>query len=97
MRRGLVRALSTSRRVAQQPLFAPYEPELNETQKKAIRRIALQNAPQYHGQMNKDAEWIVRVRYLYQLYRTGADGCDMNRLTPARMLRSSCSKLHLHA
>lgn len=63
MRPALVRAFSTTRRIAKQQLFEPYHPPLNERQKKALRKIARQNEPNFNGFMNKDADWIISVRF----------------------------------
>lgn len=62
MQPGLSRAFSTTRRIAQQPLFEPYVPVLNEEQKKALRKVARQNEPHYHGHMKRDALFILKVR-----------------------------------
>jgi hypothetical protein len=61
MRPGTTRPFSTTRRVAQQQLYKPYVPELNQEQIKAIRKVARQNAPNYHGHSSKDAIWVLKV------------------------------------
>ena len=55
------RSFSTGSKRFQQKLFEPYQPPLNERQKKSLRKIARQDEPQYHGNMNKDALWMLTV------------------------------------
>lgn len=58
---GTTRPFSTTRRVAQQQLYKPYVPELNQEQIKAIRTVARKKAPNYHGHSAKDAIWVLKV------------------------------------
>jgi hypothetical protein len=67
MRPRISRAFSTTQRIAQQQLFELYIPPLNQEQKKALRKIAKADEPNYHGHMNKDAQWILNVRALSRL------------------------------
>jgi len=88
MRPGITRAFSTTQRRAQQQLFEPYIPPLNQEQRKAIRKIALADQPHYHGHINKDATWLFAVRALSELQLVRL--LIICRRIAVRSLRKSC-------